>query len=66
MISTLSSLWWELIRWLEYKILLLLYCENKDDNVYDVVIDPGHGGLDGGASKNGYKETLSGSIHGYV
>ena len=28
------------------------------NNRFDgVVIDPGHGGLDGGASKNGYKET---------
>lgn len=29
----------------------------KDDNVYDIVIDPGHGGIDPGASGNGYSET---------
>lgn len=29
----------------------------NDDNVYDIVIDPGHGGIDPGASGNGYKET---------
>lgn len=28
-----------------------------DDNVYDVVIDPGHGGIDKGACANGYCET---------
>jgi len=27
------------------------------DNVYDIVIDPGHGGVDSGASKNGYFES---------
>lgn len=26
------------------------------DNVYDIVIDPGHGGKDGGATVNGYNE----------
>lgn len=29
----------------------------KDDSVYDIVIDPGHGGVDPGASGNGYSET---------
>lgn len=29
----------------------------KNKEVYDIVLDPGHGGMDGGASKNGYKET---------
>ncbi len=29
----------------------------KDDSVYDIVIDPGHGGIDPGASGNGYSET---------
>ncbi len=28
-----------------------------DNNVYDIVIDPGHGGIDPGASGNGYSET---------
>lgn len=30
--------------------------KNKDDSVYDIVIDPGHGGMDGGASAYGYSE----------
>ena len=30
---------------------------DKKTELYDIVIDPGHGGKDGGASKNGYKET---------
>ncbi|MCI9435274.1 MAG: N-acetylmuramoyl-L-alanine amidase [Bacilli bacterium] len=29
----------------------------NDKNVYDIVIDPGHGGIDPGASGNGYSET---------
>lgn len=29
----------------------------NDDNIYDIVIDPGHGGIDPGASGNGYSET---------
>lgn len=40
-----------------YPTMMLKVMENKDDNIYDIVIDPGHGGMDGGASKNGYKET---------
>lgn len=28
----------------------------NDDNIYDVVVDPGHGGMDSGASKSGNKE----------
>ena len=27
------------------------------EDVYDISIDPGHGGIDGGANKNGYEET---------
>lgn len=43
----------------KYKTMMLHVNKNKDKKVevYDIVIDPGHGGLDGGASKNGYKET---------
>ena len=43
----------------EYPTMMLHVEKNKDkkDEVYDIVIDPGHGGKDGGASKNGYKET---------
>lgn len=41
----------------EYNTLVLTVNENTDDNIYDVVIDPGHGGMDSGANKNGYSET---------
>ena len=36
--------------------MMMHVTENVDDNVYDVVIDPGHGGMDSGASKNGHNE----------
>ena len=41
----------------EYNTLTFNVSKNTDPDVYDVVIDPGHGGMDGGASKNGYSET---------
>lgn len=40
-----------------YPTMMMHVSENNDDNIYDIVIDPGHGGIDGGASYNGYKET---------
>lgn len=40
-----------------YSTIMLSVTENKRNDVYDIVIDPGHGGMDGGASKNGYKES---------
>lgn len=40
-----------------YPTMMLHVTDNNDSNIYDIVIDPGHGGMDGGASKNGYKET---------
>ena len=40
-----------------YPTMMINITDNKDNEVYDIVIDPGHGGMDGGASKNGYKET---------
>jgi len=42
-----------------YPTMMIHVDKNKDkkSEVYDIVIDPGHGGKDGGASKNGYKET---------
>ncbi len=40
-----------------YPTMMMHVSENKDDNIYDVVIDPGHGGMDGGASSGNYKET---------
>lgn len=39
-----------------YPTMMVNVSENKDEEVYDVVIDPGHGGMDGGASKNDYTE----------
>lgn len=40
-----------------YPTMMMHVTDNKDDNIYDIVLDPGHGGRDGGASNNGYKET---------
>lgn len=40
-----------------YPTIMMKVEKIKNDEVYDIVIDPGHGGIDGGASKNGYKET---------
>ena len=40
-----------------YPTMMICVTNNGNKNVYDIVIDPGHGGMDGGASKNGYKET---------
>ena len=39
-----------------YKTLTLNITNNNDTEIYDVVVDPGHGGMDSGASKNGNKE----------
>jgi len=38
---------------------LYLKCKKTDlpDDIYDIVIDAGHGGIDSGASKNGYYES---------
>lgn len=41
---------------MDYNTLSLDVSKNNDKNIYDIVIDPGHGGMDGGASKNGYNE----------
>ena len=40
----------------EYNTLTFNVSKNKDKGIYDVVIDPGHGGIDSGASKNNYNE----------
>ena len=49
------------IKFSKFKSTPFLYLEAKDVNlpseIYDIVIDPGHGGIDGGANKNGYEET---------
>ena len=41
----------------EYNTLMFNVSENKDNNIYDVTIDPGHGGLDSGALAGNYKES---------
>ena len=41
----------------KYPTMMMHVDKNKDDNIYDIVIDPGHGGIDGGADNKGYKET---------
>ena len=41
-----------------YKTLMLNITNNEDKlDIYDIVIDAGHGGVDPGATVNGYKET---------
>lgn len=40
-----------------YPTMMMHVDKNRDDNIYDIVIDPGHGGIDGGANNNGYQET---------
>ena len=40
-----------------YPTMMMNVRKVRNNNVYDIVIDPGHGGVDVGASKNGYKET---------
>jgi len=40
----------------EYNTLMLDVFKNNDIDIYDIVIDPGHGGMDGGASNNKYNE----------
>lgn len=40
-----------------YSTMMIKVSENTDKDIYDIVIDPGHGGMDGGASRYGYKES---------
>ena len=40
-----------------YNTIVLDVSKNNDKNIYDIVIDPGHGGRDPGACKNKYCET---------
>lgn len=39
-----------------YETLSFYVNNNKDSDVYDIIIDPGHGGIDSGATKNGKNE----------
>ena len=41
----------------EYSTIRFTVTENTDNDIYDIVIDPGHGGMDGGACKGSYCET---------
>lgn len=41
----------------DYKTMMFDIVENKDKEIYDITIDPGHGGMDGGGTANDYKET---------
>lgn len=42
----------------DYNTMTLNVKENKDfKEIADITLDPGHGGMDGGGSANGYKET---------
>lgn len=40
-----------------YPTMMMDITKIKNNDIYDIVIDPGHGGRDGGASNNGYCET---------
>ena len=41
----------------DYNTMMFTMSHNNDSNIYDIVIDAGHGGMDGGGAANGYKET---------
>jgi len=41
-----------------YNTMMLNITENKDKEIYDIVIDPGHGGIDPGAVINNEKESV--------
>jgi len=40
----------------DYPTMMLNVKENEDKNIYDITIDPGHGGMDSGAVNGKYKE----------
>lgn len=40
----------------DYPTMMLNIKENNDKNIYDITIDPGHGGMDSGAVNGKYKE----------
>ena len=41
----------------DYGTLMIDVTNNTDKDIYDIVIDPGHGGMDSGATKNGTYES---------
>lgn len=42
----------------EYQTMMFNITENKDKEIYDIVIDPGHGGMDPGAVNGSEKEAV--------
>lgn len=40
----------------DYQTMYLKVVQNKDKEIYDITIDPGHGGIDSGALNNDYQE----------
>ena len=40
-----------------YETMMFTVSKNTDKEIYDIVIDPGHGGMDSGANRNGKKES---------
>lgn len=42
----------------DYQTMMFNVTENKDKEIYDIVIDAGHGGMDPGAVINGEKESI--------
>lgn len=40
----------------DYQTMYLKVVSNKDKEIYDITIDPGHGGIDSGALNNDYQE----------
>ena len=41
----------------EYNTMSFNVVQNSDDNIYDITIDPGHGGMDGGGTSGDNKES---------
>lgn len=40
----------------EYPTMMIEVMENHDKDIFDIVVDPGHGGMDSGACSSGYCE----------
>lgn len=40
----------------DYGTIMFNVSKNNDEEIYDVVVDAGHGGIDSGANKNGHRE----------
>lgn len=42
----------------KYSTIMFNITNNDDNNIYDIVIDPGHGGIDSGTTKGKYTEDI--------